>query len=105
MSLTFLLLLFGEVLPKVYASRNNIKFAKMVCLSCLFLILLSPISVPQESTVYLHNKLGEVKPIFHGQLSQALELTSSDETSLKTKKILIEVVTFDTDTKQVIGRG
>jgi hypothetical protein len=24
---------------------------------------------------------------------------------LKTKKILIEVVTFDTDTKQVIGRG
>ena len=24
---TFLILLFGEVLPKVYASRNNIKFA------------------------------------------------------------------------------
>jgi len=27
---TFLLLLFGEVLPKVYASRNNIKFAKTI---------------------------------------------------------------------------
>lgn len=27
---TFLILLFGEVLPKVYASRNNIKFAKQI---------------------------------------------------------------------------
>ncbi|HEY6142415.1 MAG TPA: CNNM domain-containing protein, partial [Flavobacterium sp.] len=28
--ITFLILLFGEVLPKVYASRNNIRFAKVI---------------------------------------------------------------------------
>ena len=27
---TFLILLFGEVLPKIYASRNNIKFSKLI---------------------------------------------------------------------------
>jgi hypothetical protein len=37
------------------------------------------------------------------QLSQALELTSSDETSLEEQKILMGIVTFgNTDTKQVI---
>jgi hypothetical protein len=34
------------------------------------------------------------------QLSQALELTSSDETSLESKKILMGIVTFgNTDTE------
>jgi CBS domain containing-hemolysin-like protein len=82
--------LFGEVLPKVYASRNNIKFAKMVAYPVAVLDkLLSPISVPmRESTVYLHNKLGKQKTNFSvDQLSQALELTSSDETSLEEQDI------------------
>jgi gliding motility-associated protein GldE len=104
---TFLLLLFGEVLPKVYASRNNIKFAKMVAYPVAVLDkLLSPISVPmRESTVYLHNKLGKQKTNFSvDQLSQALELTSSDETSLEEQKILMGIVTFgNTDTKQVMS--
>jgi hypothetical protein len=63
--------------------------------------LLSPISVPMRSTVYLHNKLGKQKTNFSvDQLSQALELTSSDETSLESKKIL-GIVTFgNTDTSK-----
>jgi putative hemolysin len=104
---TFLLLLFGEVLPKVYASRNNIKFAKMIAYPIAVLDkLLSPISVPmRESTIYLHNKLGKQKTNFSvDQLSQALELTSSDETSLEEQKILMGIVTFgNTDTKQVMS--
>jgi putative hemolysin len=104
---TFLLLLFGEVLPKVYASRNNIKFAKLIAYPVAVLDkLLSPISVPmRESTVYLHNKLGKQKTNFSvDQLSQALELTSSDETSLEEQKILMGIVTFgNTDTKQVMS--
>jgi CBS domain containing-hemolysin-like protein len=80
--------LFGEVLPKVYASRNNIKFAKDAYPVAVLDKLLSPISVPmRESTVYLHNKLGKQKTNFSvDQLSQALELTSSDETSLESSK-------------------
>jgi hypothetical protein len=54
--------------------------------------LLSPISVP-EGINSLHNKLGKQKTNFSvDQLSQALELTSSDETSLEEQKILIGIV-------------
>ena len=104
---TFLILLFGEVLPKVYASRNNIKFAKWIAYPVAILDkLLSPISLPmRKATIYLHNKLGKQKTNFSvDQLSQALELTDSDESSSDEQKILEGIVTFgNTDTKQVMS--
>ena len=104
---TFLILLFGEVLPKVYASRNNIKFAKLIVYPIAFLDkLLSPISLPMRAvTIYLHNKLGKQKTNFSvDQLSQALELTASDETSTEEQKILEGIVSFgNTDTRQVMS--
>ncbi|MES2241044.1 MAG: gliding motility-associated protein GldE [Bacteroidota bacterium] len=104
---TFLLLLFGEVMPKVYASRNNVKFAKKIAYPILVLdSLLSPISIPMRAaTVYLHNKLGKQKTNFSvDQLSQALELTSTEETSTDEQKILEGIVSFgNTDTKQVMS--
>lgn len=104
---TFLLLLFGEVLPKVYASRNNIKFAKLIAYPVSVLDkLLSPISLPMRKiTIYLHNKLGKQKTNFSvNQLSQALELTDSDETSSEEQKILEGIVSFgNTDTRQVMS--
>lgn len=106
-SVTFLILLFGEVLPKVYASRNNIKFAKWVAYPVAVLDkLLSPISLPMRKvTIYLHNKLGKQKTNFSvDQLSQALELTDSDESSSEEQKILEGIVTFgNTDAKQVMS--
>src|SRR5215471_7865525 len=58
---TFLILLFGEVLPKIYASRNNIKFSKNIALPIVFLDkLLSPVSLPMRKlTGYLQEKLGK----------------------------------------------
>lgn len=104
---TFLILLFGEVLPKVYASRNNIKFAKRVAYPIAFLDkLLSPVSLPMRAlTLYLHNKLGKQKTNFSvDQLSQALELTDSEGTSTEEQKILEGIVSFgNTDTKQVMS--
>lgn len=104
---TFLILLFGEVLPKVYASRNNIKFAKRVVYPIAVLDkLLSPISLPMRAvTLYLHNKLGKQKTSFSvDQLSQALELTDSEGTSSEEQKILEGIVSFgNTDTKQVMS--
>ena len=105
---TFLILLFGEVLPKIYASRNNIKFAKFFAYPLSLLDkLLSPISMPMRSlTIYLHEKLGsKQKSNFSvDQLSQALELTSSDDTSNEEQKILEGIVSFgNTDTKQVMS--
>jgi putative hemolysin len=104
---TFLLLLFGEVLPKVYASRNNIKFAKLIAYPVAALDrVLSPISLPMRSaTIYLQNKLGKQKTNFSvDQLSQALELTATGETSTEEQKILEGIVSFgNTDTKQVMS--
>nr|WP_315195189.1 gliding motility-associated protein GldE [uncultured Flavobacterium sp.] len=104
---TFLLLLFGEVLPKVYASRNNVKFAQLIAYPISGLDkFLSPISIPMRSvTLFLQNKLGKQKSNFSiDQLSQALELTSNDETSTEEQKILEGIVSFgNTDTKQVMS--
>ena len=104
---TFLILFFAEVLPKVYASRNNIKFAKWVAYPISILDkLLSPISLPMRSvTLYLQNKLGKQKNSFSiNQLSQALELTDSEGTSKDEQKILEGIVSFgNTDTKQVMS--
>ncbi len=104
---TFLILLFGEVLPKVYASRNSIRFAKRVAYPLAFLDkVLSPVSLPMRAvTIYLQNKLGKQKNNFSiNQLSQALELTDSEGTSTEEQKILEGIVSFgNTDTKQVMS--
>ena len=104
---TFLILLFGEVLPKVYANRNNLKFAKFIAQPLYVLDkLLSPVSLPMRAiTIYLHEKLGKQKSNFSiDQLSQALELTSSEGTSHGEQKILEGIVSFgNTDTKQVMS--
>ena len=103
----FLILLFGQVLPKVYASRNNVKFAKLIVYPIALLDkLLSPISLPMRvATIYLYDKLAKQKTNFSvDQLSQALELTASDETSTEEQKILEGIVSFgNTDTRQVMS--
>lgn len=105
--ITFVILFFGEVLPKIFASRNNIKFAKSTVYFIAFLEkILSPVSIPMRfSTIYLQKKLGKQKSNFSvDQLSQALELTSSDETSSDEQKILEGIVSFgNTETKQVMS--
>jgi putative hemolysin len=104
---TFLILLFGEVLPKVYASRNNIKFACFIAHPILILDkILSPISIPLRSlTNFIQEKLGKQKTNFSvDQLSQALELTSTEDTSHEEQKLLEGIVSFgNTDTKQVMS--
>jgi gliding motility-associated protein GldE len=103
---TFLILLFGEILPKIYASRNNLKFAAFMAYPLKVLdVVLSPISLPMRSvTLGIHNKLGRQKSnLSVDQLSQALELTSEEDTTKEEHKILKGIVSFgNTDTKQVM---
>ena len=103
---TFLILLFGEILPKIYASRNNVKFALFMAYPLKVLdVLFSPFSAPMQSlTLLLQNKLGRKKSnLSVDQLSHALELTSDDDTTKQEQKILQGIVSFgNTDTKQVM---
>ncbi len=103
---TILILLFGEILPKIYASRNRIKFAMFMAQPLRFLdIIFSPISLPMRSiTIGIHNRLGKQKSnLSVDQLSQALELTGEHETTMEEHRILQGIVSFgNTDTKQVM---
>lgn len=103
---TFLILLFGEILPKIYASRNNLKFSTFMAYPLRLLdVLFAPLSLPMRSiTLGIHNRLGKQKSnISVDQLSQALELTSEYDTTKEEQKILQGIVSFgNTDTKQVM---
>jgi len=104
--ITFLILLFGEILPKIYASRNKVKFSVFMAYPLRVLdVLFSPLSLPMRGiTLAIHNKLGKQKSnLSVDQLSQALELTSEEDTTKEEQKILQGIVSFgNTDTKQVM---
>jgi gliding motility-associated protein GldE len=103
---TFLILLFGEVLPKVYASRNALLFAKKISKFIHTVnILLTPFSMPLIAiTKWVEQKFGSKASNFSVEtLSQALELTSQDATSKDEQKILNGIVNFgNTETVQIM---
>ena len=103
---TFLILLFGEIIPKVYANRNRIQFSRFMAYPIKVLdVLFSPISLPMRHfTIAIHNRLGKQKSnLSVDQLSQALELTRESDTTHEEQKILQGIVSFgNTDTKQVM---
>ncbi|MEZ2413469.1 gliding motility-associated protein GldE [Muriicola sp. E247] len=103
---TFLILMFGEILPKIYANRNRQQFSHLMAYPLRALdFLLTPLSSPMRSaTIYLYNKFGKQKSSLSvDHLSQALELTSEGDTTKEEQKILEGIVSFgNTDTKQVM---
>jgi putative hemolysin len=104
--ITFLILLFGEVLPKVYASRNAVRFASLMSKPVRVLnTVLTPLSSPLINlTNIVEKSLGSKSHIFSVEtLSQALELTSKGTTTKSQQKILEGIVTFgNTETVQIM---
>jgi gliding motility-associated protein GldE len=105
-AITFLILMFGEILPKVYANRNRVSFSFFMSYPLKVLdFIFSPLSLPMRSTtLFLFKKLGKEKSTLSvDHLSQALELTSEGDTTREEQKILEGIVSFgNTDTKQVM---
>jgi len=103
---TFLILLFGEVLPKVYASRNALSFSKLMAKFINFVnLILTPFSLPLITlTKFIEKKLGNKNSNFSVEtLSQALELTSEGATTKDEQKILEGIVNFgNTETVQIM---
>lgn len=105
--ITSLILIFGEILPKVYANRNALSFSKRMApvISVLDSYLLFWITFPMSKiTSFLERRLGESGNQFSvDKLSQALELTNNDETTLDEQRILEGIVNFgNTDTREVM---
>lgn len=103
---TFLILLFGEVLPKLYASRNALSFSKrMAKFINIINTILTPFSMPLIwLTKLIEKKLGNKNYNFNVEtLSQALELTSEGATTKEEQKILEGIVNFgNTETVQIM---
>ena len=105
--ITGLILIFGEILPKVYANRKALQFSKRMSLviSILDRYLLFWITYPMsKTTTFLEKRLGDQKNQFSvDKLSQALELTGDHETTSDEQRILEGIVNFgNTDTREVM---
>ena len=103
---TFLILLFGEILPKIYASRNNISFSRIIAYPLSILdIIFSPISLPmQKFSNYIKNKLAiQNSNISIDQISHALDLTRPEDTTKQEQKLLKGIVNFgNIDTSEIM---
>jgi putative hemolysin len=94
-AITFLLLFFGEVMPKVYASRNHITIAHLMAfpVSALEKILRPVTSLLIFSSLFVKRRTGNKRTnISMDDLSDALELTLEDFN--EDEKILKGIVNF-----------
>ena len=105
--ITFLILLFGEILPKIYANKNNLRFAQFMAVTLYRLdrYFLFYLTLPMSQlTLFLEKYFGQRTNTFSvDQLSEALEITEQSDTTKEEDKILQGIVSFgNTDTKQVM---
>jgi gliding motility-associated protein GldE len=94
--ISFLILLFGEIIPKVYSTHHAIKFARFIAVPLYYTIkILRPVnSILIYSTSFVNNRIHAYSNhISVDELSQALELTSKTELKDDTE-ILKGIVKF-----------
>ena len=103
---TFLILLFGEILPKIYASRNNINFSRLIAYPLRILdIIFTPLSFPmQKFSNYIKDSLAiQNSNISIDKISHALDLTRPEDTTTQEQKILKGIVNFgNIETKEIM---
>ena len=102
--LTFLLLLFGEIMPKIYSAQHTLKFCRKAVPVISFLkTLFSPLSALLVRSSFLINKCVAKKNynISVDELSQALELTDKNEIS-EESNILEGIIRFGGETAKEV---
>lgn len=102
--LTFLLLLFGEIMPKVYSRQNPLRFCRKVAGGLTKLNkLLKPFSAVLMSSGVLAEKvpLKDNHKLSVGELEHALELTDKDE--IKDEKSMLQgIIRFGDETAKEV---
>lgn len=106
-AVTFLLVLFGEVLPKVYATQNNLQMA-LFCAPILSILskTLKPISsLFVSSSKYIENRIGNKKANFSKEeFEQAIELTVGPSATKEEVDIFKGILKFGNITAKQIMR-
>lgn len=105
-AVTLFILIFGEVIPKIYANNNNMSFSKFMSLPILVLsIVFKPFSKFLISSTALIDKKIEKKSnsLAAEELEHALDLAKDSVDNEDEKKILEGIVKFgSTDVKQIM---
>lgn len=105
-AVTFIILLLGEVIPKVYATRNKFGFAKFMSLSLYMIsVVFKPFSnLLVSSTSVIDRRFKKRSDnISVDDLEHALDLTKESVKTDEEKKILEGIVKFgQTDVKQIM---
>jgi len=105
-AVTFLILLFAEVIPKVFANQHSLSVARFMAFPVSFLEkLLYPLSlILISSTSFIDKKVKKkTQHISVEDLSHALELTISADTPEAERKILKGIVKFgQVNVKQIM---
>ena len=103
---TFLILLFGEVIPKVYANNYKVNFSRLMAAPISFLkIIFNPLSnLLISSTSIIDRKIDKkIELLNPEELGHALDLTKDSVENKEEKKILEGIVKFgNTDVKQIM---
>lgn len=109
LSVTFLLVLFGEVMPKVMATQNNIRFAKdagplVEGISLLFKGLSERLVTTSD---FIERKLAKKSNASYSleELDHAIDITTDNEASQKEKNILKGIVKFSNITARQVMRA
>tara|TARA_B100001250_G_scaffold120783_1_gene102520 strand:+ start:5278 stop:6531 length:1254 start_codon:yes stop_codon:yes gene_type:complete len=102
-----LILFIGDILPKIYANRKPLVFSKIMVIPIFFLdrYVLFFLNNPMgKSMSFLVSYLSiNSKQLSVDELSQALDLTDSNETTIEEKKILKGIVNFgNLETRQIM---
>ena len=106
--ITFLLLLFGEVIPKIYATKNGMQMSLLMSKPLSFIGKLPPFSWIKHGLVKgtaVISNLGKVKShnVPTDELTQAVELTLGESADANDKKIWQDIVRFgEKDVKQIM---
>ncbi len=108
LSITFMILMIGEVIPKVYATKNGLLFAKLMAFPLRSLSSIPPFSwlksflVNGTKIIHKYAKYRGVS-ITTDELEQAILLTKEESTSEEEQKILEGIIKFgNTDVKQIM---
>lgn len=99
LAITGVLLLFGEILPKVYANTARLNFARSV-VPFIFRLhkILKPISKRLSKTINRINIEGRGPSLSVDDLEQALELTNDEDSTEDEQRILKGIVRFGSTT-------
>ncbi len=104
--ITSILVLFGEIIPKTYAAKSNMKMAfKSIDIISLVYMVASPlvIALNQSSGIIQKRLSRKESSMTDADINKAIEMTVGPESSEQNHNILKEIVKFgNTSVKQIM---